>query len=46
MGGYISGLDLVRCFAAVLVAVFHLSWHYPASEITLDAGWVGGEIFL
>lgn len=28
-----------------MVAVFHLSWHHAAAEITLDAGWVGVEMF-
>lgn len=35
----------MRCLAAVLVAVHHLSWHHPGAEVTLDAGWVGAEIF-
>ena len=42
---YVYGIDLLRFFAATLVAFFHLTW-LEASTARLDwFGWIGVEIF-
>lgn len=44
-GRHLHGLDLVRCFAAVGVGVFHLTWRYPPLAAVPPIGWVGVQIF-
>jgi len=42
---YIWCLDPLRFIAALMVAVFHLSWLQSGSSLSFPAGWVGVEIF-
>lgn len=44
-GEYMFGLDAVRFFAALVVCVFHLTWHDPRVAETAWYGWVGVQIF-
>jgi exopolysaccharide production protein ExoZ len=43
--GYLYGVDLIRFFAALLVAFFHLTW-LDETTATLDwYGWIGVQVF-
>jgi exopolysaccharide production protein ExoZ len=43
--GYYYGLDLVRFFSALIVAIFHLTWKTEETEIFAHFGWIGVQIF-
>ncbi|MFQ3191222.1 MAG: peptidoglycan/LPS O-acetylase OafA/YrhL [Paraglaciecola sp.] len=43
--GYYYGLDLVRFFSALIVAIFHLTWKTEDTEIFAHFGWIGVQIF-
>lgn len=43
--GHIYGLDLLRCAAALLVALFHFTRTLHGVETMFPFGWVGVEIF-
>jgi exopolysaccharide production protein ExoZ len=42
---HIYGIDLIRFFCALSVAVYHLTWRARGVVWTLPFGWVGVEIF-
>lgn len=43
--GYIYGADILRFAAAVLVAMFHLTWLNKSTSMISWFGWIGVEIF-
>lgn len=43
--GHIYGLDILRCVAALLVALFHFTRTLDGVETMFPFGWIGVEIF-
>jgi exopolysaccharide production protein ExoZ len=42
---YVFGIDIIRFFAAIMVASFHLTWQVADTQWILPFGWIGVEIF-
>lgn len=42
---HILGLDILRFFAASIVALFHFTWQYPSTAAAVPYGWIGVQIF-
>lgn len=42
---YYYGIDIVRFLAALMVAIFHLSWQTPGVTGLAPFGWVGVQVF-
>jgi len=42
---YVYGADMLRFAAAILVALFHLTWLNESTSMTAWYGWIGVEIF-
>lgn len=42
---HILGLDILRFFAASIVALFHFTWQFPSTASAVPYGWIGVQIF-